>query len=188
MQRKEVYVMVVKEEALIKLLCGCGEAFYIEDIFGEEINTKAVEKLYHTFVDMIKVGIYRPSREACNLYRADLEAATYLVVLMTAVSIDFSKQQVSEEYMIGRSLCRFVIKKFPDFAECYEDSEFGKAFLKLYKKEKNDDVKYLILCYLFATLHVIRPIWFDEKIMKSNYGVDWWRLPTSRDIIARRSK
>lgn len=107
---------------------------------------------------------------------------------MTAVSIDFSKQLVSEEYMIGRSLCRFVIKQFPDFAECYEDSDFGKTFLKLYKKEKNDDVKYLILCYLFATIHVIRPIWFDEKVMKDNYGVDWWQLPVSRDIIARRSK
>ena len=188
MQRKEVYVMVVKEDALVKLLCGCGEAFYIEDIFGEEINTKAVEKLYRTFVDMIKVGVYRPSREACNLYKCDLEAATYLMVLMTAVSIDFSKQLVSEEYMIGRSLCRFVIKQFPDFAECYEDSDFGKSFLKLYKKEKNDDVKYLILCYLFATIHVIRPIWFDEKVMKDNYGVGWWQLPVSRDIIARRSK
>ena len=55
MRRNEVYVMVVKEEALVKLLCGCGEAFYIEDIFGEEINTKAVEKLYRTFVDMIKL-------------------------------------------------------------------------------------------------------------------------------------
>ena len=107
---------------------------------------------------------------------------------MTAVSIDFSKLYVSEEYMIGRSLCRFVMKQFPDFAEYYEDSEFGKAFLKLYKKEKNDDVKYLILCYLFATLHVITTSMFDEKIMKNQYGVDWWRLPVSRDVIARRSK
>lgn len=166
-----------KEERLVHLLCGYEGCFYTEDEFGcEEINEAEILRLYDTFVDLAKCGAYRPSFDAVNIYKKDAQVATNLMILATHVLNAFANDVPNNQDLYERNMCKRVIKKFPDFMDDYGDSDIGIGFVTLYNKA-DDAIKYRIVCYLFASLHYVHPVYFDEQYLIDLCGATWWQLP-----------
>lgn len=166
-----------KERRLVDLLCGYEGCFYTEDEFGcEEINEKEISRLYDTFVELAKCGGYHPSFDAVNIYKKDMQGATNLMILATHVLNEFAFGKTNKQDFYAYTMCKHLITEFPDFMDDYGESEIGISFIKLYKKA-DDAIKYRIMCYLFASLHYVHPVYFDEKYMINLSGETWWQLP-----------